>query len=80
MLPISRNTIGIDIFIFSATKKHSIQVKTLSKRSAIPLGSKMSNLIADFYVICRNYEKKVPELFIATKNEIIEKIIILLLI
>ena len=46
VLPTSRNTKGIDIIIFSqdATRKMSIQVKTLSKRNPVPLVEKPDNL------------------------------------
>jgi hypothetical protein len=44
VLPTSRNARGIDIIIYSqnAAKKYTIQVKSLSKRAPIPLGSRES--------------------------------------
>jgi hypothetical protein len=52
VLPTSRNTRGVDIVIYSqdSKRKHTIQVKTLSKRNPVPLGSKPS-LIADLKLI-----------------------------
>jgi len=71
VLPTSRNTKGIDIVIFDYQNKihHSIQVKTLTKNDPLPSGDP-KNIIAAFYFICRNYDKEIPEIFIATNKEI----------
>ena len=52
-MPTSRNAIGIDIVIYDKTgsEAHTIQVKTLSKRSPVPLGGKLTNLIAEYMFI-----------------------------
>jgi hypothetical protein len=49
VMPTSRNTKGIDIIIFSqnASQKISIQVKTLSQRNPVPLGTRLDNFVAD---------------------------------
>jgi hypothetical protein len=70
-LPTSRNAKGIDLVIYSrdAKRKHTIQVKTLSKRNPVPFGNKPS-LIADYLIICRVLGEK-PEVFV-TKIDNIE--------
>jgi hypothetical protein len=72
VMPTSRNAKGIDILIYSqnATQKFSIQVKTLSKASPVPLSNKLDNLFADFVVVCRHVAKEIPECFVLTPAEI----------
>jgi len=54
VMPTTRNAKGIDILIYSqdASRTRTIQVKTLSRRNPVPLGSKLDNLLADYVVIC----------------------------
>lgn len=77
VLPTSRNARGVDIAIYnqSATETHTIQVKALSKRDPVPLGSNLDNLIAEYMVICRKVFDEKPEIFVARMHEIREKII-----
>ncbi len=72
VLPTSRNAKGVDILIFSqdASRKISIQVKTLSKKNAVPLGSNLNSLIADYVLVCvRNYPDE-PICYVLTSNEV----------
>lgn len=57
VLPTSRNARGVDVIIYSqdAQTMHTIQVKTLSRRNAVPFGSNLDNLFADFFVVCSLY-------------------------
>jgi hypothetical protein len=75
VMPTSRNAKVIDILIYSqnAREKYGIQVKSLTKKSPVPLGTKedSSIFLADFLVICRNVSLN-PEVFI-TKPENIRK-------
>jgi len=68
-MPTSRNAKGVDIIIYSqdATKKYTIQSKSLSRRSPVPLGIS-GQIIADYLIICRNVE--IPEIFITTFKDI----------
>lgn len=68
-MPTSRNAKGVDIIIYSqdATKKYTIQSKSLSRRSPVPLGIS-GQIIAD-YLICRNVFE-IPEIFITTFKDI----------
>lgn len=74
VMPTSRNAKGVDILIFSqdALRKISIQVKTLSKRNPVPLGTSLNNFIADYVVVCvRNYPDE-PVCYVMTTNEVKE--------
>ncbi|MGP8125687.1 MAG: hypothetical protein ACLQEQ_07495 [Nitrososphaerales archaeon] len=67
VLPTSRNARGVDIVAYDqkGRRRHTIQVKTLSKRDPIPLGNDPSTLFADYLIICRKVITDKPELFIA---------------
>ena len=69
-MPTSRNAKGVDIIIYNqdATKKYTIQSKSLSRRSPVPLGIS-GQIIADYLVICRNVFE-IPEIFITTFKDI----------
>lgn len=71
VLPTSRNTKGIDIFIISQNglRKFSIQVKTLSKKNPVPLGSNVKNYIADYFIICVR-ENPNPKCYILDTKDI----------
>jgi len=72
VLPTSRNAKGVDILIFSqnAQRKISIQVKTLSKKNPVPLGTNLNSFVADYIVICvRNYPNE-PICYVMTPNEV----------
>ena len=50
VMPTARNAKGIDILIYSqdASRRQTIQVKTLSRRSPVPLSNTLKHLFADF--------------------------------
>jgi hypothetical protein len=54
-MPTARNARGIDVLIYNqnASTTHSIQVKTLSSRTTVPLGKNQSNLIGNFLIVYR---------------------------
>lgn len=72
VLPTSRNARGIDVVIYSqdAKRTHTIQIKSLSKRNPVPLGSNLDNLIAEYLIVCRKVFDEKPEIFIAKISEI----------
>ena len=51
-------------------RKLTIQVKALSKVSPVPLGTKLTNLFGDFFIICRKLETTEPECFVLTPAEV----------
>jgi hypothetical protein len=72
VMPTARNAKGVDVLIYNhdASRKLSIQVKALSKRNAVPLGTKLEHFFADFIVVCRYVLKEKPECFILTPAEV----------
>jgi hypothetical protein len=72
VMPTARNAKGVDILAYcqDASHKLTIQVKSLSNRSPVPLGNKLDHLFADFVVICRYVARDVPECFILTPGEV----------
>lgn len=67
VLPTSRNAYGVDIVIYdqSAQKTSTIQVKSLSKRNAVPIGSSLTNLIAKYLVVVRDVQQANPTVYVA---------------
>ena len=73
VLPTSRNAKGIDIVIYDqlGNRRHTIQVKALSKRSPVPFSRDFKDLVpADFLIICRLVLEEKPETFVATFDEL----------
>ena len=72
-MPTSRNAKGVDIIIYSqdGITKHTIQVKSLSKKLGVPLGNKLENFIADYTIICWNVISS-PEVFINETKKMIQ--------
>src|SRR5258708_1060419 len=74
VMPTARNAKGVDILIYNydASVKLSVQVKALSKRSPVPLGTKtkLEHLFADWVVVCRNVREERPECFILKPKEV----------
>ncbi|HZV04202.1 MAG TPA: hypothetical protein VE999_03850 [Gemmataceae bacterium] len=72
VMPTARNAKGIDILIYNqdASRKLTIQVKTLSKGIPVPLGNKMDHLFADFVVVCRHVIRETPQCFVLTPDEV----------
>jgi len=72
VMPTSRNARGVDVVIYNqiGRKKHTVQVKALSKRNPVPLGPHRRNLIADYVVVCRGVRSNGPECFVLTSAEV----------
>lgn len=70
-MPTARNAKGVDIIIYNAdaSKYRGIQVKTLSARVDVPLGSSVSNILGDFWAIL-NDVAKTPKVFILTPQQV----------
>ena len=73
-MPTARNAKGIDLMAYNsdATKVRTVQVKTLSSRSDVPLGGKLHNLMGDFFIVCRLSQSQSPECFVLTPSEVRE--------
>ncbi len=71
VMPTSRNAKGVDLLIYSqdAKRTHTVQIKALSKKNPVPLGTKEPQFLAHFVIICVNVMEN-PHVFIASPNEI----------
>ena len=80
-MPTARGARGIDIVAYSrdATRFLGLQVKTLSKRKAVPLGVSLEKVMGDFWIIIninRNINRVVsatPSAFILLPSEVKER-------
>lgn len=72
VLPTSRNAKGIDIIAYGSDASESvgIQVKALTKRNPVPLGTDPENLIADFLVVCQLATSDKPVCYVLRTDEI----------
>lgn len=73
VLPTSRNAKGIDIVIYGADGKtvQKVQVKTVSKKSAVPLGSNPTYDMSDVVLVCRlGKVNEHPTVFLMRPKEI----------
>ena len=70
-MPTSRNARGIDIVASSrdGSRFLGLQVKSLSKRAPVPLGTSLENLMGDFWVIINNLTTN-PAVFILQPVEV----------
>ncbi len=71
VMPTARNARGVDIVAYSRDGKRylGIQVKSLSRRAPVPLGTSLENLMGDFWVVVTNAASE-PVAFILTPDEI----------
>ena len=72
VMPTSRNTRGIDVVCINmdATRMHTIQVKSLSKRNAVPLGKDLDKIMGDFWVIVNSLDTGKPLTYILLPDEV----------
>jgi hypothetical protein len=68
-LPTIRNTAGIDIVAYSLDggRRITIQVKSLSRRNAVPM--RKTSIPYDYLIIVRKVFSENPEVFIMTREE-----------
>lgn len=74
VMPTARNARGVDIiaYNFDATRFVSVQVKTLSSRSPVPLGSSLDRVMGDFWVVVTSVGSALPVAFVLLPSEIQE--------
>ena len=74
IMPTARNAKGVDIIAYSADASRflGIQVKALSKRSAVPLGGSLDKCMGDFWIII-NKLSTTPSAFILSPAEVKER-------
>jgi hypothetical protein len=73
VMPTARNARGVDILVYSqdANRKLAIQVKALSKRNPVPLGSSLDKVMGDVWVIVNKVATS-PSAFILLPSEVKE--------
>jgi hypothetical protein len=71
-MPTSRNARGVDIIAYNidCSDMVSIQVKSLSKRSPVPLGPSLDKVMGDYWVIVSNLQGGEPTTFVLEPEEI----------
>jgi hypothetical protein len=71
VMPTARNARGVDIICYNshATKFFGIQVKSLSKRSSVPLGKTLDKVMGDFWVVV-SLAKAEPTAFVLSPDEV----------
>ncbi len=73
-MPTARNARGIDIVAYSRSGSHffGVQVKALSKRAPVPLGTSLDKIMGDFWIIVNNIVAD-PAVFILRPAEVRER-------
>jgi hypothetical protein len=71
VMPTARNARGVDIIAYdrSATRFIGVQVKALSKRNPVPLGTTLEKVMGDFWVIVSKVSTS-PSAFVLLPSEI----------
>jgi hypothetical protein len=71
VMPTARNAKGVDIIAYSADASRfvGLQVKALSKRSAVPLGKSLTKGMGDFWIIINKLATS-PTTFVLTPSEV----------
>ena len=72
VMPTARNAKGVDLIAYSddASRVLSLQVKALSKRAPVPLGTGLDQFFASYVVVCRHVLTDTPECFVLTPGEV----------
>ena len=74
VMPTARNARGVDIIAYSqdASRFVGVQVKTLSKRNPVPMGTSLDKVMGDFWVIINKVASDTPSAFILLPQEVRE--------
>lgn len=74
VMPTSRNTHGIDIIAYNsdASRIITIQVKTLSGESAVPLNKNLDKVTGDYWVIITNAYSSEPLVYLLPPKDVKE--------
>ena len=72
VMPTARNARGVDIIAYSrdASRFVGIQVKALSKRNPVPLGTSLDKIMGDYWVIVNKITSQSPSAFILLPSEV----------
>lgn len=74
VMPTARNARGVDIIAYSrdASRFVGVQVKALSKRNPVPLGTSLDKVMSDFWIIV-NKVAAAPSAYIMLPSEVTER-------
>jgi len=72
VMPTSRNARGVDIICFSMDGRRmlTIQVKSLSKRNPVPLGTGLDKIMGDFWIVANSLGSGEPRTYILLPHEV----------
>lgn len=75
VMPTARNARGVDIIAYSrdASRFVGVQVKALSKRNPVPLGTSLDKIMGDFWVIVNKVATPTPSAFVLLPSEVRER-------
>ena len=75
VMPTARNARGVDIIAYSRDASHfkGIQVKALSKRNPVPLGTSLEKIMGDYWIVI-NKVATAPSAFVLTPQEVLERV------
>lgn len=73
-MPTARNAREVDIIAYSRDASHfcGIQIKALSKRSPVPLGTSLEKIMGDYWIIV-NKVATAPSAFVLTPAEVLKR-------
>jgi hypothetical protein len=71
-MPTARNARGVDIIAYDqdAARFVGVQVKALSKRAPVPLGSSVGRLMGDYWIIVNGVTSSSPSSFVMVPSEV----------
>ena len=74
VMPTARNARGVDIIAYSRDAEHfrGLQIKALSKRHPVPLGTSLDKVMGDYWIIVNNVASS-PSAFVLTPTEVVER-------
>ena len=72
VMPTARNARGIDLVAYDIDGHNykGIQVKSLSKRNAVPLSTNLNKVTGDYWVIVNKVVNEEPEAFVMLPSEV----------
>jgi hypothetical protein len=70
-MPTSRNARGVDIIAYNSdcSRMITLQVKTLSRKNPVPLGTSLDRVMGDFWIIVNEVAKE-PKSYIMLPQEV----------
>ena len=72
VMPTARNARGVDIIAYNqdASRFVGIQVKALSTRNSVPVGSSLEKVMGDFWVVVNQVTTSSPSAYILLPEEV----------